>query len=355
MTFTNKLPTLAGKWLVVALAPVPALVDLVSTSVYPSGFWTQFVPSLYYASIVIAGLQLGWKAGLSFALFAGICHSLIAYLILASSFARLEGQLLAFLIVGFALVEQRRKLIQNLASVAEHRSQPRSSAVDAQACVDQVSAVASELLREVRTPIASIEGAAFILGEDGSEFRKPLEFVDIIRRECRRVNTVLLEISACTDVLTLELKATDVASMLGEAVRLSALEHPDPAIGLRTEVASDLPQAWCDKAKILSLIVPFLVSAMDSMPRGGELLLTADRQDMQARIQLKVLGQTVRASDPSAGLGPYSSTFDASAGLRVLAARRTVLQHGGTIEVDQTGQITRFVSLTLPLYTEPRP
>jgi nitrogen-specific signal transduction histidine kinase len=138
--------------------------------------------------------------------------------------------------------------------------------------------------------------------------------------------------------------------MLSEIVRLSALEVPDPTIALRTEVASDLSPAWCDKEEILQVIVPFVTSAMNSMPGGGEIMLAADRQNGHARIRLKILGQTTRASDPAAGRGPFSSTFDAGASLRLLAARRTMLQHGGMIQVEQAGQTMRLLSVTIPLY-----
>jgi hypothetical protein len=37
-------------------------------------------------------------------------------------------------------------------------------------------------------------------------------------------------------------------------------------------------------------------------------------------------------------------------GIRLLAARRTVLQHGGRITLDQSGQMKKLISPTLPLY-----
>jgi hypothetical protein len=98
------------------------------------------------------------------------------------------------------------------------------------------------------------------------------------------------------------------------------------------------------------VLIPFVTGAMLSMPGGGEIVFAADRQNSHARIQLRALGQTVRGSDPAAGRGAYSSTFDAPGGMSVLAARRTVLQHGGTTTLDQTGPLKKLISLTLPLY-----
>jgi K+-sensing histidine kinase KdpD len=217
-------------------------------------------------------------------------------------------------------------------------------------CAEQVSAMASEFLREVRTPFASIEGAAFILGENSTTPDRRSEFLAIIMTECKRVDAILSELDASTEIVPLACCPTDASSMLGEVIRLAAMEDPDPAISLRIEVAPDLPQVWCEPIRIKQTIIPFVTGAMLSMPGGGEILLAADRQTGHARIQLGVLGQMVRDSDPAAGRGAYSSTFDAPGGMGVLAARRTVLQHGGTITLDQTGPLKKLISLTLPLY-----
>ena len=165
--------------------------------------------------------------------------------------------------------------------------------------------------------------------------------------ESKRIDRIFSELDSSTE---LACRLTDASSMLAEVIRLAAMEHPHPLVSLRTDVAPDLPQLWCDPLKIQQTIVPLVTSAMQSMPGGGEILLAAGRQKGQTRIQLRVLGQTVRGTDPAAGRGAFSSTFDPPAGIRALAARRTVLQHGGRITLDQSGQMKKLISLTLPFY-----
>jgi signal transduction histidine kinase len=325
----------------VPLAIVPVAADFASTFL-PSGFWSQFLPSLYYACIVIAGLEFGWKAGLGLALYGGISHALIARFLLTSPFVRLEAQLLAFLVVGFAFLEHLRR----------HRasSEPPVPEVRPEDCLDQVSTVLQDLVGEIRTPFASIEGAAFILDEDSAPANRRKEFLGIIVKECKRVHHILSELSESALVVPLYCRPTDASSMLGEVVRRAAMEHPDPDISLRIEVAPDLPPLWCDPERIEQAIIPFVTSAMAAMSSGGEILVAADRENGRARIQLRIVGQTVRGGDPAEGRGSYSSTFDAPGGVQVLEARRTVLQHGGTITLDQTGHLRRLLFLTLPLY-----
>jgi signal transduction histidine kinase len=343
------------RWLLVLALFIPIVADIGANLFSRSQFWPAFLPSLYYAGIVIAGLEFGWKAGLGAALLGAISHSLITEQLSRSPFTQVKAHLLAFLIVGFALVEERREARDRRNHVGDRLPEHPGEPIRPEECVEQVSALASELLRQVRTPFASIEGAAFILGENSTTPDKRCEFLGIIMNACKRVDAILSELDACTEIIPLACRPTDASSMLGEVIRLAAMEHPDPAISLRIEVAPDLPQMWCDPIRIQQTMVPFVTGVMLGMPGGGEILLAANRQNGHARIQLKVLGQTVRSSDPAEGRGAYSSTFDAPGGVRILAARRTVLQHGGTITLDQTGTLKKMVSLTLPLYLGQQP
>jgi signal transduction histidine kinase len=332
------------------LAVMPVIVDIVLTAILRTEFWFPLVPGLYYACIVIVGLDFGWKAGLGLAVFSGAAHALISDLFSPGSISQLGPQALAFLVVGFALLEQRKLLAERVL-----RSTPLTQGARPAEYLDQLSTIASEVLRQIRTPFASIEGAAFLVAQDSTPANKREEFVGIIVNECKRVDDILSELKESAEIVPLACRPIDASSILREVIRLAAMEQPDPSISLRLEVSGDLPPLWCDPVRVQQAIVPFVISEMKGMHAGGEILLAADRQNGYGRIQLRVLGQTVRGSDPAAGRGSYSSTFDAHGGVRILGARRTALQHGGTITLDQTGHLTKLLSLTLPLYNGQNP
>jgi signal transduction histidine kinase len=337
------------KWIFALLALMPVIVDIVVTAILRTGFWFPLVPGIYYACIVIVGLDFGWKAGLGLAVFAGAAHALISDLFFPEAVSQLGPQALAFLVVGFALLEQRKLLADRVLQA------PVTQPVRPSEYLDQLSTIACEVLRQIRTPFASIEGAAFLVGQDSTPANKREEFVGIIVNECKRVDDILSELKESAEIIPLACRPIDASSILREVIRLAAMEQPDPSISLRLEVSGDLPPLWCDPVRVQQAIVPFVISEMKGMHDGGEILLAADRQNGYGRIQLKVLGQTVRGSDAAAGRGSYSSTFDAHGGVRILGARRTALQHGGTITLDQTGHLTKLLSLTLPLYNGQNP
>jgi len=82
--------------------------------------------------------------------------------------------------------------------------------------LEQVSIIAREILLEVRTPLASIEGAASIL-EEGSKPEKSNAFIEIIVSECKRVNRLLSDISESTEIIPLACRATMHPSFLGRS------------------------------------------------------------------------------------------------------------------------------------------
>jgi signal transduction histidine kinase len=335
-----------GKWLLAALVLVPVAADLLSALAPHSDFWPRFLPGVYYACIVIAGLEFGWKTGLGVAMISGILHAIIGRMLTASPYVQLEAQLLAFLIVGFALFELRRHDSEQRGQIA--RAATRDSQSDA--CLDLVSAMTHELLGQIRTPFASIEGAAFIAAQPCEPRAKREEFLGIIMKECKRIQGILFDLEESTEMVALSCRPTDASSILSEVARMAAMEFPEPNISLRIEVAPDLPLLWCDPVQIEQTMAPFVTGAMQSIGGSGEILLAADRKNGHARLQMRILEQTVRGSDPAAGVGSFSSTFQAPQGTRVLAARRTALQHGGTITFDETGHLKKLICLTLPLY-----
>jgi signal transduction histidine kinase len=332
--------------LLASLIFIPVLADLLSSSVSQSDFWSRFLPGLYYACIVIAGLEFGWKMGLGFAVIAGICHGIIGRVLTASPYPQLQAQLLAFLIVGFALFELRRRDMEKRNSAIKTApAEPQK-----EACLELVSAMTHEVLGQIRTPFGSIEGAAFVAAHPSEPPAKREEFLRIIISECKRIHGILFELEESTEMVALSCRPTDASSILSEVARQAAMEFPDPNISLRIEVAPDLPLLWCDPVRIEQSMVPFVTGAMHSIRGGGEILLAADRKNSHARLQLRILEQTVRGSDPASGVGAFSSTFQALQGTRILAARRIALQHGGTITFDETGHLKKLLCLTLPLY-----
>jgi thiamine transporter ThiT len=133
------------RWLFVLVLSVPILADLFSSVFLRSEFRRQLLPEFYYAGIVIAGLELGWKAGLAAGILSGIFHPAIGGLFWGGPVTRLEAQLLAFLGVGFALIQQR-------GHGAGTRNPLRGSAVESagqgvrgEDYLEQASPMASEL------------------------------------------------------------------------------------------------------------------------------------------------------------------------------------------------------------------
>ncbi|HEY6341154.1 MAG TPA: hypothetical protein VIY49_06645 [Bryobacteraceae bacterium] len=55
--------------------------------------------------------------------------------------------------------------------------------------------------------------------------------------ESKRIDRIFSELDSSTGVAPLACRPTDGSSMLAEVIRLAAMEHPDPPISLRMDVA----------------------------------------------------------------------------------------------------------------------
>lgn len=162
--------------------------------------WHNVFQHLYYLPIVYAGLSFGWRGGVAAAILAGLSntpHNLLSFTPLPHYAI---DQMLDFPLFGAAgaltgtLAERGRnqradleRTTQRLTEVYRQLQENFEHMKRAERlfALGQLSA---GLAHEVRNPLASIAGAAGILQRNRNRERKDTECLEIIVRECQRLN-----------------------------------------------------------------------------------------------------------------------------------------------------------------------
>ena len=158
-------------------------------------FWYHFLPGIYYVGILFAAITFGTAGGVGAASVAGICHTATGLLCRQPVSER--GELVVFGLIAITAgwlthpVRTFQKPRQSPGVVkdtsAEH-DRNDSELINRLAAIDPLRA---GLIHELRTPVASIEGAAFLLDDDKLADDKRQEFLGIVRRECHRLELLL--------------------------------------------------------------------------------------------------------------------------------------------------------------------
>jgi two-component system sensor histidine kinase KdpD len=230
----------------------------------------------------------------------------------------------------------------------------RSSALRART-EEMRSSLLSAVSHDLRTPLASITGAATSLREDtGLDAATRTELVDSICDEAVRLERLLANL---LDMTRLESGAVSLRRdwvPLGEIVS-SALTRLEDRLGdrpLSVQLPEELPLLLVDPVLLEQLFVNLLENAAKYTPAGTPIEIRARREHDHVVVKL---------IDHGAGLPPGSEekVFEkfyrephsglSGAGLGLAIARGIAEAHGGSIRAEQRADTGAVFQLVLPI------
>ena len=223
----------------------------------------------------------------------------------------------------------------------------------------------SSVSHDLRTPLASITGAASTLLESDGALPAATrhELVQTIAEEGERLNRLLTNLLEMTRLEAGAIQLNKEWQPLEEVIG-SALAHLDRQLGTRpitTDLPHDLPLVPLDSVLIEQVLVNLLENALKYTPANSAIAISAQRNDDAVVVQI---------ADNGAGLpdAARSQIFDkfyqvrpengkplniGGVGLGLAICRGIVEAHGGVIWADNRPRGGAVFSFTLPLDGEP--
>jgi signal transduction histidine kinase len=319
---------------------------------------------IYFLPVVFGAIRFGRRGGIATGLLAGTCWlAAVAGAgppgVLQNTTKVLPDVLVLFL-AGFlagTLTDRERKRTRTLqkttselAEVYEelHHNFELMKRNERLYAMGQLSA---GLAHEIRNPLASIEGAAAIMkSEPGSEERR-LEFLDIIQKECRRLNRLLTNFLEFARPQPPQYTPVDIDRLFESVIVLASHAIGRKPVTLRRVVESGMPALECDPEQMKQVLLNLTINAIQAS-HEGEIVLQAQLRDGKAQIQVR---------DPGSGMAPelagrlfdlFFTTKENGTGLGLPVAHRIVSQHGGILSASNNEDKGMTFSVVLPLSRE---
>ncbi len=327
---------------------------------HTSIFWHNFFQWLYYGLAMIAAGRFGLRGSLVAAIAA-----LIGYIphlaepespvALGNYSAQLIALFLTSAVVGTFVDRERRRRKQLQAALQEldraHRD--LQAGVEQLRRSDRLSAVgqlAAGLAHEIRNPLASIQGAMSALDHSSTPDETCRELRAIIGKECGRLQRLLTGMLDFARPHPVEYGIVDVTQKLDEVINLVVPAAAKNRITLRKDVPPDTPALEGDPEQLMQVILNLTLNAIQAMPEGGEIVLSARQQGSEVVFQVRDQGLGIDAGDLDRIFDPFFTTKQDGTGLGLAVAHRIVSQLGGKTEVqtNNPNKGTTF-SVILPL------
>jgi signal transduction histidine kinase len=326
--------------------------------------WHNVYQHLYYLPIVFAGLSFGWIGGLSAGILAGISNAPHSFASLGVAPSYAVDQMLdvpifcaAGVLTG-VLAERGRKQRADLERTTKRLSEVYQQLQDNFELMKRterlfaLGQLSAGLAHEIRNPLASVSGATGILRRNPHLEPKDAECLEIISKECQRLNRLVSNFLDFARPRTPRYQRVDPAAILDSVIELAGHAIEKQSIALRRETSPQLPAVECDPELLRQVLLNLIINAIQAMPSGGEVVISASPQPERMLIHVKDEGCGIKPEDRDRIFDPFFTTKENGSGLGLSVAHQIVQQHGGVLTAAANPEKGMTFSLLLPLRHE---
>jgi signal transduction histidine kinase len=348
-------------WLGLLAAMVIAIGVLHHLAAPNKMHWVYILQRLYYVPIVLAGLIMGWRGGLVVALLAGGAFVMGTPSIWTVSRVDVLDEVLEicmFCLVGVlsgVLSDHRRKQEGVLRRTSEELRQAHEELeknFEGMKRAERIYALAqlsAGLAHEIRTPLASLEGAAALVQRESQPEGQRREFLGIIQKESRRLNRLLTAFLEFAKPREPELNMVEVSEILDSVIILVQHACDASQLELRRLIEPGLPMVECDSEQLKQVLINLVMNACQAMPMGGLVLLTAQRDGTNINIDVQDRGGGIDESNLEKIFDPFFTTKESGTGLGLSVAHQIVTRHKGSLSIVRNSAQGVTVRVVLPL------
>jgi len=183
-------------------------------------------------------------------------------------------------------------------------------------------------------------------------------YLDLISSESARCGHILRNLLSFARLSNLKKSAVHIASLVDEVLLLVGNRMELQGIKPVLDIADHLPSIFADRDQIKQAVLNLVINAIEAMPNGGIVKVSADLGHKEDIVQIKVsdTGEGISRSLQDHVFEPFFTTKEEQkgVGLGLSVVYGILAQHGGTIQLQSDeGKGTVFI-LTFPAFEKHR-
>jgi PAS domain S-box-containing protein len=199
--------------------------------------------------------------------------------------------------------------------------------------------LAGSVAHQIRNPLAAIKNAASVLKRSTGEEVVVTQMLSTIDDEVRHANQIVTDLLDYARVRPPTTRPIDVGYLIQ-----TALDGQQVPPGVRVTLrVPDLPPVQVDADQVHMALANLVRNALDAMPDGGALTLSAELDDRDIVVVVEDSGSGVRPEVQKRLFEPLVTTKPRGLGLGLTTARILLENQGGSVAYcERGGPGTRF-------------
>jgi len=194
-----------------------------------------------------------------------------------------------------------------------------------------IGQLAAGMAHEIRNPLTSVQLLVQTARRDPDAGALTDTDLSLIDGELARIEQTLRTFLDYARPPKLERVTCDLVTITESAVQLVRGRAQQQAVEMRIQMPPDPIQLNADPAQLRQVVVNLLLNALDEMPMGGTLDLTAVRGGAEVTLSVNDTGNGIPAEIAPRLFEPFATNKETGVGLGLVVSKRIVEDHGGTL------------------------
>jgi signal transduction histidine kinase len=221
----------------------------------------------------------------------------------------------------------------------------------------EIARLAGGLAHEIKNPLSTIRLNMDLLAEDLAEAETPagrrsLRRVDVVRRECQRLQALLDDFLNFAKVRRLHLVPSDLNHQINDVLEFFAPEAREAGVEIARYLDADLPRVMLDREAFRQALLNLIINAKQAMPDGGQLVVRTAADHGTVELDLIDTGIGMDERTAARMFEAFFSTKPGGSGLGLPTTQKIVEAHGGVISVQS--ELGRGTHIKIALPAPPR-
>jgi signal transduction histidine kinase len=242
---------------------------------------------------------------------------------------------------GYAAGRRRRRRVEAALADEEHLAWLQR--------LSTIGQMMSSVVHEVRTPLATVGLTLELASRTVEKGGDPRPHLATAGREADRAVEILSDILDFAKPTPLDLKPASLESLIKSALDPIWIRFDERSVDVWVEVPADI-QVLASARHFHQVVTILLMNALDALPFGGRLEITAKRKGGAVRVDIRDNGVGLEPEAIKRLFQPFATGKgeQGGTGLGLNVARWLMTKHGGDVAIS-SGGIGKGVTVTLTL------
>jgi len=205
---------------------------------------------------------------------------------------------------------------------------------------------------ELRNPLGAIKNAVYYIkgklakSEVAEKESRVLEFLDIVDDEINTSNKIINDLLGFSRVSKPTVTPTPVRKLIEEVL----VKVPIPEnVELSENLSPDSTEVAVDPGQIQQVLINVITNAVQAMPEGGKLTLSAKERKGFLELEITDTGSGIADENKGKIFEPLFTTRAKGIGLGLAVSKSIIDRHGGQIEARSAAGKGTTITIRLPL------